>query len=447
MSEGQRAAFDALMGELPGREGVRREVKYGTPLGVIRELCRGDAATGAHVVLTTARMPLSLARECVRHGVDAIAEVELARSALTLAVRSGSTLTRLTRLQVYQALARDVPDQDEFRRNVSIRWSDIDRSLPPQDIRFQLPPRDDGMRLLFDSFVLDVGCRREKLVEQIYNAQQRTTRCVTTRTDRVREIARDQAVKALLDAPEGTIGVLAYPDVASSGGNLVGLTLDGAPPSRDAILDQSYDVVGSLWLYARRDANQPASLDDAIERLLIQAQSDEVAGPEGLLPRLGFFPLSPDEREAQRSELSSVTRDLGVSSLLGWATSSVGSALRLTGVWSSTASGTKGGTDFTSLMELAGYTLKSVDSSVGVIPSAGTTFGIVREMSDADREYLVRALTRDQRQRLGILPAIQRRIIRTVLDASATSGFVVSSVQISFLPLPGVDLVISPTPP
>ena len=40
--------------------------------------------------------------------------------------------------------------------------------------------------------------------------------------------------------------------------------------------------------------------------------------------------------------------------------------------------------DFTSLMDIAGYQITDVQSSIGIIPGAVMTFGIAREMSDAD---------------------------------------------------------------
>jgi phosphate transport system substrate-binding protein len=445
MPDGANGIFQPVVAAITAG-GPQPEIQYGSPLGVLRSFCQATTDSTPTVALTQLRMPLSLARGCLKNGVTDVAEVELARRAVVLAVKSGGMSTRLSRHQVYLALARDVPDQDEFRRNLYIRWSDIDRSLPAQDIRFQLPPRDDGLRLAFDDLVLQAGCRKAPQVQAIYNAQQRTARCVTTRTDRVREIPRDQAVRGLLDAPEGTIGVLTYQEVADAGGRLVALTLDGMIPGRETIAQGSYDVMASYWLYARRDRDEgkgTGKIVEEIERIITQAQSDDVMGPSGALASLGLVPLSPDERAAQRNALA----DTSPMSLANWVTSSISSAWSMTGMTldGSALPDTVEPMDFTSLMDLAGYKLKSLASSVGVIPSAGMTFGIAREMSDADRAYLVHMLDRDERQRVGIVPAMQRRVVRAVLNASAASGFAVSSVEIDFFPLPGVNLVISPT--
>jgi len=448
VSDSDRTIFDGLIAYLTARNaiGVPQEVKYTSPLASLHDFCQGAGGAGPDIVLTTVRMSSAVAGECARNKIDDIAELELGRSAVVLAVRSGSMLSGLTSEQVYLAIARDVPDKEEFRRNVAIRWSDIDRSLPQQDIRFQLPPREDGRRLMFDALLLEGGCRHETLVKLIFDAQQRTARCVTARVDRVREISRDQAVRALLDAPQGTVGVLSYPDIVQSAGQLVGLSMDGVSPGRDAVLDGTYDFSGSYWLYARR-GQTGGGVAAAIGQVIARTASEAAIGPGGVLPGLGLAPLPADLRAAQRDALAVGSGSFGIASMLRWATSTASNAWSLTGIGfgGSNAADTGSALDFTTLMDIAGYTVKEVSSTVGIIPGAGMTFGMAREMSDADREYLRRALYRDAHRRPGVLPVLQRKVVRAVLDANAAGGYDVSQVEISFLPLPAVKLVVSPT--
>jgi hypothetical protein len=100
--------------------------------------------------------------------------------------------------------------------------------------------------------------------------------------------------------------------------------------------------------------------------------------------------------------------------------------------------------DFSSLMDIAGYRITGVSSSIGVIPDAAMTFAIAREMSDADQAYLERMLSRDATRRAGALSSLQRRIIRSIMGVSEVGSFEVSKVEIDFLPLPKVSLVVSP---
>ncbi len=456
VSETGRTVFEGLISDIAQRGWMPAppQVSYTSSLAALRDFCQRPNGEGPDIVLSAARLRPSLAADCAKNGIPDVAAVELGRGALILAVRKGSKLTELNRHQVYLALARDVPDKDEFRRNLAVRWSDIDRTLPATDIRFQLPTRDDGTRAMFEDLVMQGGCRQEKLVEQIFSAQHRTARCVTTRVDRVRDIPRAQAVQALLDAPEGTVGVLTYIDILQSGGELVPLVLDGVRPTRDNILNGAYEFSSSIWLYTRQEQapnGDTAGTGSTLARIIERAQSDAVAGPDGVLARLGLVPLSEEEREEQRVALTAGSQPYDFMAMMGSAASAAMSAV--SAVWGAMglspaeADARDKGTapDLTMLMDIAGYKIKQFDSRFGIIPGAGMTFGLVREMSEADEEYLERQLYHDAHRRQGILSAIQRRILRTILDVNDSGGYQVSDVEITFLPLPEVRLVVSPS--
>ncbi|MEA2739261.1 MAG: phosphate transport system substrate-binding protein, partial [Acetobacteraceae bacterium] len=288
VADSGRGIFDDFIPDIAAtsQSGTPPEVKYATALGTLRDFCQGIGGTSPDIVLTTRRLRSSMVAECGKNGVEHIAQVELGRTALVLAVRSGSALTGLAARQVYLALARDVPDKDEFRRNTAIRWSDTDRSLPQLDIRFQLPPREDPARSLFNTLILEGGCRDEPVVKLIFSAEQRTARCMTTRVDRIREIPRDQAVRALLDAPEGTVGVVSHQDIEQSDGKLVGVAVDGIAPDHDAIMQGTYEYSNMYYLYAKRGQalrGGSRAMDSAIDHIIARALTEPVIGPDGIL--------------------------------------------------------------------------------------------------------------------------------------------------------------------
>ena len=450
VSANGRAIFDSLVAAIVAHAGLKTAltVTHADSVVALRDFCENVAGTGPDVVLVIHRLEPELAAECATNGIDDIAEVELGRSALILAVRSGSMLTGLTSRQVYMAVAREVPYRDEFMRNTAVRWSDVDPSLPAQDIRFQLPMRNEGSRAIFDSLLLEGGCRNENVVKQIFDARQRTARCVTARSDRVREIVPDQAMRALMEAPVGTVGVVTQVDVARSGGLLVGLALDDVAPSQDAILRGIYDYSTSFWLYAKRgQAKQGGSeaVDADIEHIIEQSQSEAVIGPDGPLQGLGLIPLPADERAAQRETLAAGNGGFSLASMTGWVTSFASEAWRMFGIRPTLPpEESRGATNFTSLMDIAGYRVTEVNSSIGIIPDAGMIFSIAREMSDSDMAYLERSLYRDSLRRPGAISAVQRKIIRSIIGIRQVGSFEVAKVEIVFLPLPKVSLTVSP---
>jgi len=450
VSTNGRAIFDPLIDAIASHAGETHAltVTHDDSFVALRRFCQNNGDASPDIVLAIHRLHSALADECATNGADDIAEVELGRSAMILAVRKGSLLTGLTSRQVYMAVAREVPYRDELIRNTAVRWSDVDPTLPAQDIRFELPLRSEGSRAIFDSLVLEGGCRGEKAIKQIFSARLRTARCVTARSDRVREIARDQAARALLDAPIGTVGVVSQVDIARSDGLLVGLALDDVAPTPDAILSGAYDCSTSFWLYAKRgQANHggSATVDALIEHIIEHSQSEDVVGPNGPLQSVGLVPLPPDERVAQRAALAARSSVFSLASVAGWLTSFGADAWAMLGPgYALPPEDTRAATNFTTLMDVAGYRVTDINSSIGIIPDAGMVFSISREMSDSDQTFLERELYRDSLRRPGAISALQRRIVRSIMGVRDVGGFEVAKVEIVFLPLPKVALTVSP---
>jgi phosphate transport system substrate-binding protein len=451
VSDTGQAIFDGFVPALAEVSGLANPpvVIHASALGVLRDFCRGVGGNSPDVVLTTRRLRPSLASDCQAHGVDHMVKIELGHGALVLAVRRESALRHLSAHDVYLALARDIPDKDEFRRNTNIRWSDIDASLPQEDIRFQLPPREDGGRVEFDGLILEGGCREEPLVKVIFAVDQRTSRCVTTRVDRVREIPPSQDVRALVDAPVGTIGVLSLRDIAQTNGQLVPLALDGVMPDAKTVLDGSYDYASPYWLYAKRGQaarGRAPAIDAAVDRIITAALSEQALGTGGVLSKLGLVPLPPDVRQEQRALFAARANPYGVGPVIEWISFAASGARALVELALNSSSNTEApvGLDFTKLMDIAGYQTLEFQTDVGLFPGAGMTFGIAREMSEADQAYLERRLEADAHARPGPLASMQRKIVRSVLDVSEGGTYELSQVQIELLPLPSFKFVVTP---
>jgi hypothetical protein len=106
--------------------------------------------------------------------------------------------------------------------------------------------------------------------------------------------------------------------------------------------------------------------------------------------------------------------------------------------------GMEGGSHFFQHLSDAGYQLAEIDMSVGLIPDIKLTFQIVRELSEADRNALERALEIDDKEVAGVTAMAQRQIIRTLLAVSQSEKMRVGKLVIGVLPLPSADFTIEP---
>ncbi len=95
------------------------------------------------------------------------------------------------------------------------------------------------------------------------------------------------------------------------------------------------------------------------------------------------------------------------------------------------------------LLGNTGYALKEIRTDVGIIPNLSFKFGQSYELSDADYEYLESQLEEWERKSPGMYDALQRKIIHTIVAVNLGGEYQVSSLNVSLLPLPGVEFTMS----
>lgn len=92
----------------------------------------------------------------------------------------------------------------------------------------------------------------------------------------------------------------------------------------------------------------------------------------------------------------------------------------------------------------AGYKLKEISVDVGLIPTLYFKFVQVRELSEADYEYLESQVATWERTNPGMYSGIQRRIIKTVMAVNLNSEYKISALKVKILPLPDVAFEMMP---
>ncbi|MBU0724610.1 MAG: hypothetical protein KJ904_06890 [Alphaproteobacteria bacterium] len=96
------------------------------------------------------------------------------------------------------------------------------------------------------------------------------------------------------------------------------------------------------------------------------------------------------------------------------------------------------------LLDTAGYKLKEIDTEVGLIPGVTFAFGMIRQLSEADLEYLESELERSRFLHPGLATRIKRAIVETVLTINSGGTYNVSELHVTLLPLPAVQFSVAP---
>jgi phosphate transport system substrate-binding protein len=290
----------------------RSRVEIVGSVTALERFCAGIGVDTPDLAVSSRRMPRATLETCRANGVTDVVEVQLGQGAVVLAVQQGSPPARLTTRQVYTALAAELAADETFRPNVLRQWRDVAPGLPDLPISAILPDTRSSTRGLFNDFVLEGGCRGVKALRSIFSSAYRVSKCTTLRTDgRVREVASLDVPAAILASPPGTLGVISYAQLVESGGNLVPLALNGVLPTASSIANHEYLVTRTIYLYAKRQharATGGIGVVLGVREFLLEAVSEPVGGPGGLLPELaGLVPLSPGAR-ARQQEMASAMR-------------------------------------------------------------------------------------------------------------------------------------------
>ncbi|CAK0756154.1 hypothetical protein CCP1ISM_660003 [Azospirillaceae bacterium] len=77
-------------------------------------------------------------------------------------------------------------------------------------------------------------------------------------------------------------------------------------------------------------------------------------------------------------------------------------------------------------------------------PDITVSFGRIRELTEADIDFIDRELDRWSRRDRGILADTQRAVISTLVAINESQTYVVQSVKMRILPLPQVKFTIGP---
>ncbi len=99
---------------------------------------------------------------------------------------------------------------------------------------------------------------------------------------------------------------------------------------------------------------------------------------------------------------------------------------------------------FFQLVGDAGYKIKEIENGVGLPPAVTIKFGRIRNLSDADIDYMEREVERWARKEPGLIGDVQRAAISTLVAINQSDAYVVDTVSMRVLPLPQFKFTLAP---
>ena len=261
-------------------------VGSGGSSGGLRQFCEGVGDNTIDIANSSRKIRAAEVEACAAAGVEDIREVVIGYDGIVFAVGADQGDFALEPVHVFNALAAQVMVDGEMVDNPYSNWSEIDSSLPDQEIALAIPASNHGTREVFEENVVIPGCEEAGVTDE--------EACVAIRQDVVVEIAGDYTeTLARLQSNPATVGVFGLSFYDQNRDTLKVATVSGVEPSMDTILAGDYPVSRPLQFYVK---GAHVDVIPGIAEYVEFFMSDAIAGAGGRLEEAGLIPMDADGR-------------------------------------------------------------------------------------------------------------------------------------------------------
>jgi phosphate transport system substrate-binding protein len=235
---------------------------------------------------------------CRTNGVTEITEIVIGFDGIVLAHSRDGEPAAFTEAQIFAALAKDVEVDGEIVPNPYTNWSQIDPSLPDEEIMVFGPPPTSGTRDAWVELVMLEACEAYPAIDALEGDAKEAV-CSTMREDGrfIEAGENDNLIVQRLGAEAHAYGIFGFSFLDQNGDTLQGATIDGVEPTFENIAAGAYPVARSLFLYAK---NQHMDTIPGMREFIAEYTNERAWGPDGYLADKGLIPLPDGERESAR---------------------------------------------------------------------------------------------------------------------------------------------------
>ena len=262
----------------------------GSSAGLAR-FCEGLGENQIDIVNSSRAMRAGEFEACQANGVTDIIEVRIGYDGIVFASAVDGPTFAFTPEHWYNALAAQVVQDGQLVDNPYANWSQIDPSLPDQQILAFIPGTKHGTREVFEERVLLAGCEATGAMQAFLDAGQdedaAEESCLSLRTDGVsNDIDGDyNETLARLEANPDAVGVFGLAFYENNTDKLQVATMGGVEPTTESIASGEYPVSRPLFFYVKKaHIGVIPGLKDYAEFFV----SDDLAGPDGPLAEYGL---------------------------------------------------------------------------------------------------------------------------------------------------------------
>ena len=244
-------------------------------------------------------------------GLSAVVELKIGYDGIVIASKRGKEKLKLSRRDLFLALARDIPDPrrpGRFIRNPYKKWRDVNESLPDTSIRVLGPPPTSGTRDAFVELAMEGGCKTFPEIKKMKKTDKHAyrERCHTIREDGhwIEAGENDNLIIRKLVVDKDALGIFGFSFLQENRDKVQGALIEGFEPDFENISSGDYPVSRSLYIYTKKAHIGKIA---GLEKFLISFMNKRAMGESGYLVERGLIPLPAAELDKYRQIAADLT--------------------------------------------------------------------------------------------------------------------------------------------
>jgi len=299
--------FTTAVAESFGKAG-----KFKTPVvestgtgGGMKLFCAGIGEGTPDITGASRKIKDSEIESCQKAGVTSITEILIGYDGIAFASSKQGQAIDVTRKQLFQALAKQVPVNGALADNPYKMWNEIDPSLPAQKIEVLGPPPTSGTRDAFVELVMDKGCEEFPEIKALEGDSKKAV-CQSIREDGgyVEAGENDNLIVQKLEANPKAFGIFGFSFLEENADKLQGAKVEGVAPAFETVSDKSYPISRELYVYVK---NAHVGVIPGIREFVAEYVSSRAMGEEGYLADKGLITLTADKAQEVASKAMSLS--------------------------------------------------------------------------------------------------------------------------------------------
>jgi len=275
--------------------------------GGLKLFCAGVGVEHPDITNASRAIKSSECKTCYENGVKEIIEVKVGYDGIVVANSKKAPIMKLSRKDLFLALAKDVPDPsggEKLVPNPYKTWKDVNPALPATKINVLGPPPTSGTRDAFVELAMEGGAKKFAWIKAMKKKDKKKYKatCHTIREDGayVEAGENDNLIVQKLEKDTSALGIFGFSFLDQNADKMQGSMVDGVAPTFDNIADGKYPVSRPLFFYVKK---AHIGTIPGIQEYLNAFSSEQAWGPDGYLSEKGLIPMPDAERKKFASDI------------------------------------------------------------------------------------------------------------------------------------------------